>query len=208
MTLLIDIIDYGVGNLKSVSNALSDVSDSVKICKELSDLRSSSRVVLPGVGAFKTAVDNLNSNGWTAVLEELRSNSRPVLGICLGFQLLHSRSHENGEHLGLNVFEGEIKNFADIPIRVSVPNIGWRKIVIKVNSYLLRGINEKDAFYFLHSYYADIDNLSTVATSNYGIDFSAVNQIGSFVGVQFHPEKSSNSGMKLLENFTSWSPSI
>ncbi len=203
---MIDVLDYGVGNIRSVLNAFNDVSDSVKFCKSVNEVRDSSRIVFPGVGAFQPAMKKLIDGSWTSLIRNFREENRPVLGICLGFQLMHKISGENGIHEGLGIFQGRVLGFKDIQIPVSIPNIGWRRISITNKSPIFKNFSEKDAFYFLHSYYCELDTKATVATSGHGIEFSAVNIDGMFIGAQFHPEKSSDSGKKFISNFINWNP--
>ena len=203
---MIDIINYGVGNIRSIENAFRDVSDSVRICNQVSEIRESSKVVLPGVGAFGPGMARLRERGWDTELMKYFNEHRPVLGICLGLQLFQKRSLENGTHAGLQIFNSEVRGFKELNQKVSVPNIGWRNVTSDSNSTLLHDINEFDAFYFLHSYYCELNEVTTICTSFHGVDFASIDKKGSFVGVQFHPEKSSNSGLKFISNFVNWNP--
>ncbi len=201
---MIDIINFGVGNLRSIENAFHDVSDSVQICSHVNQIRESSRIVLPGVGAFGPGIAKLREQGWDVALNNFYKEDRPVLGICLGFQLFHRLSFENGEHLGLQIFDSKVRGFNEFSEDISVPNIGWRKVSIDATSRLLKGIDEFDAFYFLHSYYCEVSAVTTISTSHHGVKFASIGRRGSFVGVQFHPEKSSKSGLKFISNFMNW----
>ena len=204
---MIDIINYGVGNIRSIENAFRDVSDSVRICNQVDEIRESAKVVLPGVGAFGPGIAKLRERGWEIEVIKYYREHRPVLGICLGLQLLQKQSLENGTHAGLQIFNSEVHGFKELNQKVSVPNIGWRKITNNSASTLLSDINESDAFYFLHSYYCEINKETTISTSFHGVEFASIDKKGSFVGVQFHPEKSSKSGFKFISNFINWNPS-
>lgn len=203
---MIDIINYGVGNIKSIENAFRDVSDSVKVCTQINEIRNSSKIVLPGVGAFGAGITKLRDRGWDKIIVQYYQLRRPVLGICLGQQLFQKMSLENGNNIGLGIFNSEVLGFNELKEKVTTPNIGWRKINRHRNSTLLYDLDDSDAFYFLHSFYCKIDSETTISTSYHGIDFSSIDKKGSFVGVQFHPEKSSKSGLKFLNNFMHWDP--
>jgi glutamine amidotransferase len=195
---MIAIIDYGKGNLASVK----------KLCKTWlpgyttsnpDEIRGAEKVILPGVGAFADAIKNLRRLGIDQVIHELVAGQVPLLGICLGMQLFFSESYENGLYKGLDVIPGRVVKF---DIKLKVPHMGWNSIDIKENSRILAGIPSGSYYYFVHSYYVQPDDPSYIAArSNYEIDFTCAVEKGNLFGTQFHPEKSSDLGLKILSNF-------
>lgn len=196
---MIALIDYRMGNLRSVSKALERVGLSPVITSDPSVVSKADAVVLPGVGAFKDAVRNLKSMGLFSPIIKHIERGKPYLGVCLGLQLLFERSYEFGVENGFGIFEGEVVLF---PLSVKIPHIGWNQIWKRKESLLFKGINDGEYFYFVHSYYVSPKKMDIVATlTDYGIDFVSSVEYQNVFGVQFHPEKSQKLGLKLLENF-------
>lgn len=201
---MITIVDYGMGNLRSVSKALERLGAQVRLTSKPDDVASAEKLVLPGVGAFDAAMRELNARGLTEPIKTVIAANRPYLGICLGLQLLFDSSEEGQRVQGLGIFRGTVRRLpaqADLKI----PHMGWNQIVnIQNGCPLLKGIPEKSFFYFVHSYYADPADRSLVALeSDYGLRFPAMIGRERLFATQFHPEKSQALGLRLLENFLS-----
>lgn len=196
---MIVIIDYGTGNLNSVQNGFARAGFSTVISGEAKEIETADGLVLPGVGAFATAMDNLKNSGLDRLVLAQVKKGTPLLGICVGLQLLFDSSEEMGRHPGLGLIPGDVLLFRG---ELKVPQIGWNQLKIKQEHPLLDGISDGDYFYFVHSYYARPANEKAVlATADYGVDFAAVVRKDNVFGIQFHPEKSSSLGLKILENF-------
>ncbi|MBM3251477.1 MAG: imidazole glycerol phosphate synthase subunit HisH [Candidatus Omnitrophica bacterium] len=196
---MIAIVDYGMGNLRSVQKALESVGAKTKITQSQDDILKAEKIVLPGVGAFAVAIKKLESLNLINPLKKAVNSNKPFLGICLGLQLLFTESQEARGINGLDIFKGTVKKFK----RLKVPHIGWNQIKINPdNSKLFKGIDDRANMYFCHSFYVEPKDKNIIAaTTDYGMDFvSAVSQ-GNIFGVQFHPEKSQKVGLKILENF-------
>lgn len=192
----IAIIDYGVGNLKSIKKALEIFEAEASITNDKSFVEEAHAVVLPGVGAFPDAISEIKKTGIEKAIKE-----KPALGICLGMQLFFSKSYEIRETEGLNLIKGEVLK---LPNSVKVPHIGWNRIKIKnKKTRLLKGIKDNEFFYFVHSYYCKLDESEEIekAGCSYGIDLPAVVEKENLFGVQFHPEKSGKAGLKMIKNF-------
>ena len=198
---MIVVVDYGMGNLRSVSKALEHAGTKVKVSDRPEDLKEAKGIVLPGVGAFRDAVRNLKERGlWEGIIEEV-NRGKPFLGICLGLQLLFERSYEFGETEGFGFVKGEVVKF-ELPKEFKIPHMGWNQVYKKKESSLLTGIKEGEFFYFVHSYFVKPEEKSSVlTTTDYGIEFTSAVERENVFGVQFHPEKSQRAGLKLLENF-------
>lgn len=196
---MIVIIDYGVGNLRSVQNGFAEAGFTTVISGDPKDLAAADGLVLPGVGAFGQAMASLCRDGLEQVILRQVAKGVPLMGICLGLQLLFDRSEEMGEHRGLGLIAGDVRLFRGA---LKVPQIGWNQLDIRREHPLLAGIEDGDYFYFVHSYYASpaAENV-LLATSDYGVPFPAVVQQGNVFGIQFHPEKSSRLGLKILANY-------
>ncbi len=196
---MIGIIDYKLNNLRSVQKAFEKVGASAFISSDVKELSRAEKLVLPGVGAFGKAMENIRSLG----LEELICTSaiagKPLIGICLGMQLLFTRSSENGMHDGLNLIAGEVTLF---PNTVKVPHIGWNQMEIQRQSKILKSVVDRSFVYFVHSYYAQPQEQVTLATTEHGFHFTSVVQKESIFGIQFHPEKSQTAGLQMLKNFS------
>ncbi|MEJ7620477.1 MAG: imidazole glycerol phosphate synthase subunit HisH [Aquificaceae bacterium] len=193
------LIDYGMGNLRSVSKALEKVGFSVKVSSDPEEVKKAEVLVLPGVGAFRDAMENLKKFGFLKEILRHIERGKPYMGICLGLQLLFERSYEFGETEGFGVLEGEV---VLLPPKVKVPHIGWNQLWKQKPSDLLNGIKEGEYFYFVHSYHVVPKRQDIVlTTTDYGIDFVSSIEYENIFAVQFHPEKSQKAGLRLLENF-------
>ena len=197
------IIDYYMGNLHSVSKAVEAVAKpsdfSIKVSSEIEEVLKADGIILPGVGAFGRGMQNLRRLGLTEVLREKAYSGTPFLGICLGLQLLFTRSREHGEHEGLDIIKGEVVHF---PQGLKVPHMGWNQIQVKVGDEIFEEIPQGSFFYFVHSYFVKPEDEKVIlATTDYGINFASVVRKDKIYGVQFHPEKSQKLGLKLLRNF-------
>ena len=203
---MIALIDYGLGNLKSVSKALQVAGAEVKITNNPQEIEKAKAIVLPGVGTFQRGMRNLRKLNLLPVLNDAIEGNKPFLGICLGLQLLFSKSEEDGEHKGLGVIKGKVIKFSG---DVKIPHIGWNQTTLHATRYTLHarmfeGIPNNSYFYFVHSYYVEPEDKSVIAaTTNYGKEFVSAIAKGNVWGAQFHPEKSDKLGLKILENFLS-----
>lgn len=193
----IAILDYGVGNLRSVQKGLEHQGADAFITEKIEALRDSDAVILPGVGAFADAMARLGP--FEAELKA-QAMEKPLLGICLGMQLLFQESEEGGLHRGLGLLEGKV---ARLPPGLKIPHMGWNSLALAGKSPLLRGIKSGEEFYFVHSYYARSLPEVVLATTEYGLEIPAVVARGRIFGVQFHPEKSGGAGLTILKNFVS-----
>ena len=194
------IVDYGMGNLCSVENAFLKNGARVTVSSKPGDIEKAGKIVLPGVGAFTQAMQELKKRGLAELLKEKISSGVPYLGLCLGLQLLFSQSEEGRRVKGLGIIPGEVRRFRG---DLKVPHIGWNRLSIRAKKCpLLKGVSHQDYFYFVHSYYAVPEDKSWIAsTTDYGVDFcSSVWKDGLFA-TQFHPEKSQRSGLQLIRNF-------
>ena len=199
---MIGIIDYGVGNLFSVCSSLDRIGESARIVKTESEIEASDRIILPGVGAFGDAAQKLKASGLDKVIIKEAKNGKPLMGICLGMQLLFGKSFEYGEHEGLGLIPGNIIAFeGKIPSEFKIPHIGWNALKFKGKSPLFKYINDGDFVYFVHSYFATDCSENTIATAEYGIDVTAAAAKDNIFGCQFHPEKSGDVGLKILKGF-------
>jgi glutamine amidotransferase len=199
---LIAIIDYQMGNLRSVQKGFEKIGQEAQIVSDPQQLKAATKVVLPGVGAFGDAMQELTQRGFVDPLREWLEQDRPFLGICLGLQLLFDRSFEGGEHRGLGVLAGEVLRF-DVPAPLKVPHMGWNELQLRKPAPILEGINSGDHLYFVHSYYVAPEDREVVAVeADYGGPFCAMVWRGQLFATQFHPEKSQQVGLQILENFS------
>ncbi len=199
---MIAIIDYGVGNLFSLSCSLKAVGADVVVTGDADDIRKADKLILPGVGAFEDAANKLFSSGLDKVILEEVRKGKPLMGICLGMQMLFEKSYEYGEHKGLGLIKGNIVSMEGrIPAGLNIPHIGWNALSFKKDSTLFKYINEGECVYFVHSYYGSGCDESVTATAEYGIDITACVESGNIFGCQFHPEKSGETGLKILKAF-------
>lgn len=199
----IGIVDYGLGNIQSVKNAIlyhnPDVE--VSLIDQPDNAKLYDKLVLPGVGAFGDAMKLIQNMGWHSVLLEEAKKGKFILGICLGMQLLSSKSYEFGEHNGLNLIPGDVIKFS-LPRNYRVPHIGWNNVQFKIDHPLANEIKINSDFYFVHSYHFKCHKQEhTLATTTYGDTFTSVVAKDNVMGVQFHPEKSQEIGLKLISNF-------
>jgi glutamine amidotransferase len=197
---MIAIIDYGVGNLRSVEKALEAVGVEAVITSDPAEIGKAERLVLPGVGAFGECAARLRESGMGELVLEAAEQTKPVLGLCVGLQLMFDEGHEFGVHKGLGLMRGRVVRFPEEGPRV--PQIGWNQIERVREHRLLDGIADGTYFYFVHSFYVESDNPDDViGMTEYGIRYPSICGSGSICGVQFHPEKSQDAGLKLLANF-------
>ena len=191
---MIAVVNYGVGNLKSIAKAIEYVGGKVRITDDPRIIKEASAVVFPGVGAFRTAIERLNE--FRDVIDSL---SVPILGICLGMQLFATESTEGGNFRGLNYVPGRVVKF---PLGVGkVPHMGWNRIKIERESEILDGVEDNSYVYFVHSYYMETSEEYVLTTTDYGIEFVSGVEKDNCIGFQFHPEKSGKVGLKILKNF-------
>lgn len=198
---MIAVIDYGVGNLFSLVSSLEFIGANAVVTKDEQVIRNADKIILPGVGAFEDAIRLLKDTGLVPVIKDEVSKGKPLLGICLGMQLLFDKSYEYGCHDGLGFIKGDVCPIeGDVPRDFKIPHMGWNSLDFKKQCPLFKYIKQGDYVYFVHSYYAkNCDDV--VATSNYGIDLTAMVQNGNVYGAQFHPEKSGDTGLKILKAF-------
>ncbi|MCQ2448645.1 MAG: imidazole glycerol phosphate synthase subunit HisH [Clostridia bacterium] len=194
------IIDYGVGNLFSLVSSFRKIGEEAVITADPALLQKADRIILPGVGAFHDAMEKLNASGLVPVLREQIAAGKPVMGICLGMQLLFDKSFEYGEHKGLGLISGEIRPIPSENLKI--PHMGWNALTFQNGKHpLFADINEGDYVYFVHSYYAADCDSAVIATSEYGIDITAAVAKDNVMGCQFHPEKSGEVGLTILKAF-------
>ena len=202
---MIAIIDYGVGNLFSLSHSLSAVGAEVVVTGDAEVIARAERVVLPGVGAFGDAAAKLRETRLDALVKAMARQGKPVMGICLGMQLLLEKSFEFGEHAGLGLIPGEVRPIAEvIPEGLKIPHIGWNRLDVTRPHPILRDVKPGDCVYFVHSYYGARCEESVIATAEYGAPLTAAVARGSVCGCQFHPEKSGDVGLRILRAFLDW----
>ncbi len=199
---MIAIVDYGVGNLFSLSSSLKKIGAEVVVTGDKKIIESADKIILPGVGAFKDAMQKLTQTGLDKVVVEQAKLGKPILGICLGMQLLFERSFEFGECKGLGLLKGEIVGMQGVLDKsLKIPHIGWNSLQFKKDSYLNKYIKQGDYVYFVHSFYASGCEESLVSVANYQIDIPATVQNQNVCGCQFHPEKSGDVGLNILKAF-------
>ena len=199
---MIAIVDYGVGNLFSLNSSLELIGAESIVTSDPQVLRSADKILLPGVGAFEDAARKLRDSGLADLLKELAAEGKPLLGICLGMQLLFEKSYEYGEHEGLGLIPGSVKPIRDvIPTDYKIPHIGWNGLHLNGDCPLFRNIREGDCVYFVHSFYAAGCGLYVTATADYGAELTAAVAKGNVYGCQFHPEKSGKVGLSILKAF-------
>ena len=199
---MVAIIDYGVGNLFSLQSSFSAIGAEATITADKEVIENADCILLPGVGAFEDAVKKLRSTGLDQTLKELAAKGKPLMGICLGMQLLFEKSYEYGCHEGLGLLKGSVRPIRDvIPTDYKTPHIGWNGLIMKKESPLMKYTRQGDCVYFVHSYYAADCDATIVATAEYGAELSAAVADGNVLGCQFHPEKSGDVGLKILKAF-------
>lgn len=207
-TANITIIDYGMGNIRSVHNALARLGCAVTTSNRAEDIAAADALILPGVGAFGEAMTNLNASGLTTpLLRAVLDDAKPILGICLGMQLLAETSEERGMSRGLGLIPGDIR-LIPVPKNLRLPHIGWNSVTAARRDPLFRGVPDGSAFYFVHSFHFECPSEYVAATTEYGGDVVAAVQKGHVMGVQFHPERSQSCGLSLLANFIAHATAI
>lgn len=199
---MIAIVDYGVGNLFSLKSSFTAIGEEVRITGDEQVIAAADRIILPGVGAFGDAADKLRATGLDRVVKEQAQKGKPLMGICLGMQLLFDKSFEYGEHEGLGLIHGNVVSMEGmIDSKLKIPHIGWNGLHLRQKSPLTADVNENDCVYFVHSFHAVDCEESIVATTEYGREITAIVRSNNVMGCQFHPEKSGNVGLKILKAF-------
>ncbi len=195
---MIVVIDYNIGNVKSVCNAFKHIGSSVKLSRQSADVKAAKGLVLPGVAAFGYAISALGDAA--ELVKEAALSGKPLLGICVGYQMLFEKSSEYGTHKGLGLVSGEV---ISLPAGQRIPHMGWNLVELPEDIDLFAGLGEAKQFYFAHSFYAKVaDEKAKIAYTDYGFKLPAGIQKGSIYGLQFHPEKSGPNGLQVLRNFT------
>jgi glutamine amidotransferase len=205
---VIHLIDTGVNNLLSICNALEMAGAELNICRTPEELADAERLVLPGVGAYRDCIGGLVNGGFVPILNELVFQKKlPILGICVGMQMMARRSFEGGEHEGLGWFEGDVIKIQPGDPALRVPQIGWNTTTFRAGEPLAVGLPANPDLYYVHSYYMKCDNDDDIAaTCQYGITVTSSVRKANIVATQFHPEKSQDFGLRILENFLRWKP--
>ncbi len=199
---MIAIIDYGVGNLFSLTSSFKYVGADVTVTSDPEEIKKADKIILPGVGAFGDAIKKLKDTGLDKIVIEEAKNGKPLMGICLGMQLLFEKSYEYGEHNGLGLLKGSVvpmENYINKSLKI--PHIGWNALSIKKESKLFKYLKNGDHVYFVHSYFAKDCDESLLATTEYGKELTAAVAYKNIYGCQFHPEKSGDIGLKILKAF-------
>ncbi len=199
---MIAIIDYGVGNLFSLTSSFKYVGADVIVTSSVNEIKKAEKIILPGVGAFGDAIKKLKDTGLDKIVIEEAKNGKPLMGICLGMQLLFEKSYEYGEHDGLGLLKGSVvpmENYIDKSLKI--PHIGWNALSIKKESQLFKYLKNGDHVYFVHSYFAKDCDESLLATTEYSKELTAAVAYKNIYGCQFHPEKSGDIGLKILKAF-------
>ncbi|MDY6862830.1 MAG: imidazole glycerol phosphate synthase subunit HisH [Thermodesulfobacteriota bacterium] len=195
------IIDYGMGNLRSVQKGLEQVGFNARLTNSPEIVRDATGIILPGVGAFGDCIKSLKKLGLFSILRESINRNIPYLGICLGYQILFEESEEFGKNSGLGIFRGKVVRFPK-DLGLKIPHMGWNRVCMKKDNFLFQGIPKDSYFYFVHSYYPiPEDKKLETGTTEYGIEFKSCVFRGNLFACQFHPEKSQDLGLKLLYNF-------
>lgn len=197
---MITVIDYGMGNLRSVVKAVEKYTDKVRISGDPASIESSRALIMPGDGAFPMAMKNLREKGWIGPLLDFIGNNGYFFGICLGFQLLFSQSEEFEECRGLDIIPGRVVRFPEKGLKV--PHMGWNQVVFRSGSKFLEGVPDRSYFYFIHSYHPEAEGREwIIGEAEYGTLFPCIVGRKNLIATQFHPEKSHNHGLKIIENF-------
>ena len=200
---MIAIVDYGVGNLFSLTQSFHAIGADITVTSDPAVLRNADKILLPGVGAFGDAAEKLRKSGLDTVLIEEAGKGKPLMGICLGMQLLFEEGYEYGCHKGLGLIKGCVRPIADvIPNELKVPHMGWNGLDIQRSNRILANVSQGDCVYFVHSYYADAEPDAVIATAEYGVPLTAAVEKGNVFGCQFHPEKSGKVGLEILRAFS------
>ena len=199
---MIAIIDYGVGNLFSLKSSFAAIGEEAVVTSDAAVISQADRLILPGVGAFEDAAKKLSDSGMAVVVKREARSGKPIMGICLGMQLLFEKSYEYGEHEGLGLIGGSVRPIADvIDKELKIPHIGWNRLIVKKQSPLFKYLSDGDCVYFVHSYYATDCEDAVTATAEYSAELTASVEKDNVYGCQFHPEKSGDVGLKILKAF-------
>ena len=199
---MIAVVDYGVGNLFSLCSSLDAIGAKTVVASDAEIIKSADKIILPGVGAFADAIAKLKSTGLDEVIKEEAKKGKPLFGICLGMQMLFEKSYEYGEYSGLGLLKGEVVSMqGELPDNLKIPHIGWNALKLEKNHPLFKYINDGDFVYFVHSYFAKNCDESLIATTEYGKPLTAAVAYGNVAGMQFHPEKSGDVGLRILKAF-------
>ena len=199
---MIAIIDYGVGNLFSLKSSFAAIGEEAVVTSDAAVISQADRLILPGVGAFEDAAKKLSDSGMAEVVKREAQSGKPIIGICLGMQLLFEKSYEYGEHEGLGLIGGSVRPIADvIDKELKIPHIGWNRLIVKKQSPLFKYLSDGDCVYFVHSYYATDCEDAVTATAEYSAELTASVEKDNVYGCQFHPEKSGDVGLKILKAF-------
>lgn len=199
---MIGIVDYGAGNLFSLQSSIAFIGEEAAVTSDKSILEKADKIILPGVGAFGDAAAKLRECGLDREVIRLAEAGKPILGICLGMQLLFEKSYEYGQHKGLGLIAGAVRDMReDIPSELKIPHIGWNALSFKKQSPLFKYIDEGEFVYFVHSYHAIDCEESVIAVTDYGTEITAAVSEGNIMGCQFHPEKSGKTGLAILKAF-------
>ena len=199
---MIAIIDYGVGNLFSLVSSFKAIGGDAVVTSDPQVIESADKLILPGVGAFGDAAEKLRKSGLFELVIEQAESGKPLMGICLGMQLLFEKSYEYGEHKGLGLIKGNVVSMENrLPDNLKIPHIGWNALKMKQQSPIFEYISEGDCVYFVHSFYATDCDEAVIASTEYGIEITAAVAKGNIYGCQFHPEKSGNVGLNILKAF-------
>ena len=204
---MIAVIDYGVGNLFSLLSSLNYVGLHTKLTNDIEEIKNAEGIILPGVGAFRDAIGNLEKYGLKEILINEAKNGKPFLGICLGMQMLFEKSYEYGEYEGLGLINGtveEIKKYIPENSDLKIPHMGWNSLIINErfkDDKILKDVDNNEYVYYVHSYFAKTDMKNIVTYSEYGTKIPGIVKNENVYGMQFHPEKSGDTGLKLLKNW-------
>ena len=200
---MIAIVDYGVGNLYSLEQSFNAIGAKVMVTADPDCLKNADKILLPGVGAFGDAAEKLRNTGMADAVTEQAAEGKPLMGICLGMQLLFDRGYEYGDHAGLGLIHGEVRPISQvIPRELKIPHMGWNALNFTRESKLFSNIHNGDYVYFVHSYYAANCQAATIATAHYGAPLTAAVEKDNVFGCQFHPEKSGKVGLEILRAFS------
>jgi imidazole glycerol-phosphate synthase subunit HisH len=199
---MIAIIDYGVGNIHSVMSALNKLEIENILTADPEIIKNADGIILPGVGAFRDAIKSIEDTGLIPLIKKCAADGKPLLGICLGMQLLYEKNFEDGEYEGLGLLKGEVRSLKPyISKDLKIPHMGWNRLNIKENSPLFKYLGEEEFVYYVHSYFACGSDKDILASSGYDVEVPGVVGHKNIMGMQFHPEKSSSTGLKLLKAF-------
>jgi glutamine amidotransferase len=200
---MIGIIDIKMCNLGSVKNSLDYLKIQNEFISSVSQIKNCDKLILPGVGAFGEAMQRLDEEGFSEGIKKFVMTGKPLLGICLGMQLLMESSEEHGNHLGLSLVKGKVLNFNGRIKNLPIPHVGWNDVVRKKKSKILKEVDKVPSFYFVHSFFCKLSHVNeVVGITNYGVDFDSMLESGNIFGCQFHPEKSQANGLAVLRNFS------